>query len=483
VATRRAHTPEIAGSNPALATMRPPSMLTRITDALDVLRGRRQIRDQGSYWQNYVTGLGSASFDPGAWMEPGTITPLAAETLANLALGDPIAAVIVGAPIDDGMCGGFVPRYDGEATGDADLVEPVADRLEELGAETAVRRAAKSGRGTGFGGILLDTPAAGAQPMGKDPGEIRSLVVVDTRDLVILAREGGEPSRFQIYQTDATAGSSITGTVDASWIIGFGGLDTPLRDRIRYFSGWDESVLQLVWETIRDYRSAWSSAVAMMGNASQTILKIPRLWEVYESHATAFLRRLHEIATQRSVNRIMPLDAGGAGDPSEEFLEVARTFAGIPDLLLEQKTLVAQAAGMPITRLFGISPAGLNATGEADERSWMRTYTSHRRMRIEPQLLHLVRLVAVQLGARDLAGWGVEWRAVEILSTRDQADIEEIHARTDEIRVRLGMAESTILRHRYEGEYRASAPVLEPEDIVELEEEPPAAPAVPEPAK
>jgi len=156
--------------------------------------------------------------------------------------------------------------------------------------------------------------------------------------------------------------------------------------------------------------------------------------------------------------------------PSEDLAEITRSFAGIPDLLLEQKTLVAQAADMPVSKLFGVSPSGLNATGEFDERVWIGTYMAWRRQRIEPGLVRLVKIAAQTQGAVDLDNWGIEWHEVEVLTSREEAEIQEITARTDISRVGIGMPEEAILKHRYGGgDYNATPPLLDDAELQALE--------------
>jgi len=426
----------------------------------------------GSYWQNPVTGVGYAESDPSTFHTPGYTQTLSREVMMSLALNDPLVAAAVGKHVDDGMRGGFMPTYYGDDEREKDLEGAVETTCEELGIESAVRKACKWGRAAGWGGIFMLANGGTidlTKPLADDQiRRLDRLIVLDARDVTVSKWEADKHYSYRPNVTDRT--DDMGPEVHESHFVVFGGLDTPYRDRRDYYNGFDISVVQLIWETIRDFRYSWQSANGMMANASQTVLKIPDLWEVYTRTRALFIQHMNDIALIRSMNKIMPLDAGGAGRPSEDLQEISRSFAGIPDLLLEQKTLVAQAADMPVSKLFGVSPSGLNATGEFDERVWIGTYMAWRRQRIEPGLVRLVKIAAQTQGAVDLDNWGIEWHEVEVLTSKEKAEIDEVISRTDINRVSIGWPEESILRHRGGGgDYNTTPPLLDDAELRALE--------------
>jgi len=97
----------------------------------------------------------------------------------------------------------------------------------------------------------------------------------------------------------------------------------------------------------------------------------------------------------RSVARAVLLDAGDGGtSPAESFNREATTFTGIADILGLEMMLVACAADMPQTELFGRAPAGLNATGDSDTRKWYDTIASDQTRKLQPKLIRWYTLLA-----------------------------------------------------------------------------------------
>lgn len=455
----------------------------RMLKAWDALLAPEQAKADTAYtmpslWSNYLTGLGGTDRDRTAWHAPGTIVALDDLTLSQLWQGDPIAKVVIEAIVDDGMRAGFQIAYHGEEDHDRELVRDVSDAAGELDLEEKARLAAKAARALYGSGILLVVNGgrmSTSQPL-KDERvvSVDHLITFDSRDMQVQTWTLDEHSTYTYTpQALSMAGTAAGATIDSSHVVVFPGVDTTIRDRQETWLGWYRPVLQHVVETIRDYRQSWQSTVAMLQDGSQGVLSLPDLARTIATVGRSVLEtRLSLIQLYRWTGRIMPIDAGSGNGavPAEKFEWVERSFAGIAELLREHQPLVAQAAEMPITRLFGRSPAGLNATGVSDERAWYATVQAWRRAKITPALERIVRIIAKANGATDWTRWGVDWPELEVLSSAERAALEKAEAETDSIRVALGMPEEVILRHRYGGgAYTHEPPLLTEEDLAAME--------------
>ena len=421
----------------------------------------------GSFWQNPYTGVGTAN-DKSTWTMPTDVTPLSVETLAALWQQDPIAGTAINAIVDDGLAHGCQVAYYGDSEADKALVENVGEeplRLNVLGLEEAIRLGAKTARALGGGGVFpivnggsLDSTMPFRLELVRS---VERLIPVDRRDLVV---QSWDIDRHSFYSYQPTTGRVHAGRLHSSHIVRFRGLDTMYRDSRDRYESWDQPVLQRVWEAIRDFRQPWMSTIGSIQDSSQGVLKIPNLWRTLASQGrSALTNHLIELQMGRANHRIMPISA------DEDFSFSSRTYAGVAELLRECQPLVAQAAEMPITRLFGVSPAGMNATGVSDERNWLSRVASYRRAKIDPPADHLVKILAKACGAQDLDGWCVDWPSLEVMTAAEQAELEKTEAETDAIRIeKVGLPKETVLLHRYGGdEYTATAPRLG----AELEEE------------
>ena len=88
----------------------------------------------------------------------------------------------------------------------------------------------------------------------------------------------------------------------------------------------------------------------------------------------------------------------------------------------------------------------------------------------QPLVVAMSLFIARELGATDPEEFDIEWPNLEQLTAKEQAELEKIHADTDEIRIGQGFPEETVLLHRHGGDkYRATPPMLTLEDKAALE--------------
>lgn len=232
------------------------------------------------------------------------------------------------------------------------------------------------------GQSLLEPAPAGAQ--------VAFLEVFDRFQLVGLARnkevDSPEYDRPQIWQVTGTRRSGLT--FHHSRMIRFPGapkgsdLGASEQDR-----DWGYSVLQCVWDDIVRYGVSWQAVSHLMQLASVGVLKLHGLIELLASKKTADAQaRIDLLNEALSLSKLLLLDA----KQGEDYKREAVSFTDMPALLQELQAAVAGAFKMPITRLFGRSPAGLNATGESDIRMWYDDVAAYRQKMIQPRLEELL---------------------------------------------------------------------------------------------
>ena len=154
-------------------------------------------------------------------------------------------------------------------------------------------------------------------------------------------------------------------------------------------AGWTWSVLQPCYDVLRRFDGAFNSVDNLLSDANQAVFKIKNLMEmIAQNQKDQLLARMQLVDFGRSVMRGIMVDAD-----SEDFERKATTFTGIADLLDRQMMMIAAVAKMPVTKIFGRSPAGLNATGESDTRNWLDEVRSLQENELGPKLKRLYELM------------------------------------------------------------------------------------------
>lgn len=171
---------------------------------------------------------------------------------------------------------------------------------------------------------------------------------------------------------------------------------------------WGRSILDSsLISAIERVDSAMDSLGASLDQATVDILKIPGLFlKLADPEATRLLRaRVAEGAMTRSVYRMSLVDK------DEDFVRAEATGslsagAQVLQMLLQ---IPSGATGIPVTKLLGISPGGLNATGDSDLSNYYGLLGTIRSESFESNLEILDALFCMSLFGTTFADWEMSW--------------------------------------------------------------------------
>lgn len=141
---------------------------------------------------------------------------------------------------------------------------------------------------------------------------------------------------------------------------------------------WGESVLTATFDAIKNADSTAANIASLVFEAKIDIIKVPQFSANIgnQAYEDAVLRRYALANTIKGVNGTLILDA------EEEYDSKTAPLSGLTDILMAFLQIVAGAADIPVTRLLGQSPAGMNATGTADMKKTGSTCYPDRRRSI-----------------------------------------------------------------------------------------------------
>lgn len=115
---------------------------------------------------------------------------------------------------------------------------------------------------------------------------------------------------------------------------------------------------------------------------------------------------------------------------NEDFINVQTNIAGVTDVVRQTLEQVAAIFRMTVVKLLGITPSGLNATGEIDERNWQEHVGSMQERQLNDPLERLLDLVQVHLyGASDKT-ISFEWNPLGEVDARTEAETSAINTQT-----------------------------------------------------
>ncbi len=388
------------------------------------------------------------------------------QTLEDMFHGDAYAARIVSAVPEDALRRGFRIKC-----GDSVIETAIQSNLEEHHLQSKVTHAwtwAKL-----FGGAVI---FVGADD-GRDPSwpldlgtiaSVRFLTVCDKREVFpmtyvtdSLSPRFGEPAT---YRFSRIGGSTVdVRSVHASRMIRFDGALTTRRRRAQNQS-WSESELQRIVDRLRQFNGNSAAMATLLQDASQAVFKIKNLMGMIASDKSDMVKkRLELMDMARSVSRAIMVDAEG-----EDFTRVETgTLTGVAEVLDKSCLILAGAAGMPVTRLMGQSPAGLNATGDSDVRWWYDRVDAQRTSEAQPAIERIVRILMRAkngpTGGVEPQNWSLEWPSLYQPSDAETADIRAKQASVDVQYITAGvLTPAEVKSSRFRGDGYSLETAVEP---------------------
>lgn len=233
----------------------------------------------------------------------------------------------------------------------------------------------------------------------------------------------GMPEWFQI-----TSKNGDQRKLHPSRVIAFVGQKVPegtmFTQSMSWF--WGDPILQSINEAVQDATAAAGGFAALVDIAATDVFKIPELMEMVgdEEHEAKIMNWLALTVRGRSTHR------GTLVDKDTDWEQRQLTWAGIPEVLMAFYELVAGAADIPVTRLLGQSPKGLQSTGKGEQKDYHDKVKADQDEILKPQLKRIDELlIRSALGSRPPKIY-FEFNDLEQPDEKEDAEIESKNAAT-----------------------------------------------------
>jgi uncharacterized protein len=202
-------------------------------------------------------------------------------------------------------------------------------------------------------------------------------------ELIDSGPEMGLPKFYDIVNDPrATEPSFPTATgqlrVHHSRIIRGSGVDLPYFQAITEMM-WGESVLERLWDRLIAFDDSTLSSANLINRASLRTVGVENLREIVAAGGEAqagLIAQFEMMRTMQSNEGLTLLDK------NDVFTSTAYTFSGLSDMMLQFYQQLSGAAQIPLIRLLGQSPAGLNGGGEDDIRMYYDNINAHQEAKL-----------------------------------------------------------------------------------------------------
>lgn len=280
------------------------------------------------------------------------------------------------------------------------------ERFEKLERRTRVKRdilkALKWGRLYGGAGAvmiieghehILDEPLNYDEIM---PGSFKGLIVTDrwtglypSSETIedVSSPEFGYP---EYYEWNVENGSSIR--VHHSRVLRFTGRELPLIERYAEMH-WGASEVEMVFDDLKKRDNTSWNIAQLVFQANIRTFKMSDLGEMLAMGDEKSLAELYTTLTLQ--NQLMNNMGMHIMDKDDDFQSTQYAFSGLSDIYQNFMLDISGAAEIPVTKLFGRSPAGLSATGESDMQNYYDMVGQKQASQLEPALDKLLPVMAM----------------------------------------------------------------------------------------
>ncbi len=179
--------------------------------------------------------------------------------------------------------------------------------------------------------------------------------------------------------------------------------------------------------TLYQFGVSWDALAHIIQDASQGVFKMRGYLDALAADDLGtIMARLDVMDMSRSIVRAVTLDA----DEGESFERQNFSWSGIRDVYEMLSLRLAASARMPVTILFGQSPAGMDATGDSDLEWFYGTIESSQHTEVKPALEYVLRLLMLSksgpTSGKVPENWGVTFPELREIKPKAQAEIEKL---------------------------------------------------------
>jgi uncharacterized protein len=320
------------------------------------------------------------------------------------------------------------------STSDSDKTEKLKDledEFERLGVQEAFRQAFEGdnffGRMQifpvikGFEGDLLKTPLDIKANVERD--SLVALRVIEPIWTYPNDYNSVDPTAANFYKPQSWF--VLSQQIHASRMLTV--VSRPVPDILKpaYLFG-GVSLTQLLHPYVENWRRTRQSVSNITHNFSTPVLKTDLGKLTEPGGAQLLFNRIDVFNNARDNQGAMVVD-----NEKEDFVNVSAPLSGLDKLQAQAQEQMAAIAGIPLVKLFGITPSGLNASSDGEIRSLYDTIESTQERIGTPHLRRLLDLIQMSKFGMIDSDIGFVWEPLWSLDEKGLAEVRKINAETD----------------------------------------------------
>ncbi|WP_407059259.1 DUF1073 domain-containing protein (plasmid) [Ralstonia syzygii subsp. celebesensis] len=263
------------------------------------------------------------------------------------------------------------------------------------------------------------------ETVGK--GQFKGLAVLDRWMIAppvgeVVTELGPDLGKPKYYDVIAESAGLPKGRIHYTRVLRMEGKELPHFQRISE-NGWGLSVLEPMWDRLIAFDSATVGVGQLVYKAHLRVLQIEKLREIIAMGGPA----LAGLKGQIDFTRLAQTNEGiTLLDSTDKFETHQYGFSGLSDVLIQFAQQLSGATGIPLTRLFGQAPQGLNATGEGEMKQYHEAVKTRQERKLRRPLHRLLAVMGRSTIGQSLpVDFAYEFRSLQEMSEKEKSEIAE----------------------------------------------------------
>lgn len=391
-----------------------------------MIPSRRKQKFLQDGYLNAMFGQGFRLTDPFANYKQG-IDFVSDQQCSHLYTYNGIAKSIIDIPADEAMRNGFEVETE---TNEEEINKEISSVCEDL--QVQDRFAEALAWADLYGGsiivVLADDGRMIDEPLNYDSlRRIEKLKVFDRTNIVgsTQYQDANAPQYMDVELYHINTFGSNPMWVHESRVLRFDGGRLPLYQR-NLRLGWGAKRYESIKDEIDRYCNGNEMGLQALTRLSQDVLQLDGLTNILatEGGDVAVQKRMQMLDMVRSMMNSIAIDG------ADKYDRKGLSLSGIKELLEQFEIALCACTKIPATKLFGRSPAGLNATGKSDSENYYNMVEGIQQNKVKPNLVKLVEMIGASkdYNIKLPDTWHIEFEPLWSMSKTEKADIEKTKA-------------------------------------------------------
>ena len=309
----------------------------------------------------------------------------------------------------------------------------------------SVQEAISWARLYGGAGMLMLTGQDLMKPLDFNKikkGDLSRVIVFDRWDLSAMTLNMTNILASNYLQPEFYSVTGGTQHIHWSHIVRFEGAKLPRRQQLQTH-GWGDSELRKCMADIKEMVAAKGGIAELMQEANIDVITRTGLSDDLASDQDDVIIKRYELfSLMKSCVNMALLD----GD--EKLERQTLNLSGVAPILEIFMTWISGAANIPLTKLFGTSAKGMNATGDGDMSNYNDMIRGEQTCKLSPSMNYLDQVLVRSAVGEMPSDYSYVWNPLEQLNDLETAQAEQLRSQKDQTYREMGIiTTSQIQRH------------------------------------